>query len=69
MIWLECWGNGTTREKKFRDIAYATFLAIDKEELVKWHDKIFDLFLSCMETYKNLDNKADINDIKRGICS
>lgn len=46
-------------------IACATFLTMDKEELEKWYDKIFDMFLSCMEISKYLSNKVDIDNIKK----
>ena len=48
-------------------IACATFLKMDEDELEKWYDKIFDMFLSCMEIYKYLNNKADIDNIKKGM--
>lgn len=59
--------SGVRHNVEKDSIACTTFLTMDKEEQVKWYDKIFDMFLSCMEIYKYLNNKADIDNIKRGI--
>lgn len=48
-------------------IACATFLQMDNVELEKWYDRIFDMFLSCMEISRYLDFKSDVDNIKRGI--
>ena len=61
--------SGVRHNVEKDSIACATFLTMDKEELEKWYDKIFDMFLSCMEIYKYLSNKVDIDNIKKGICT
>lgn len=48
-------------------IACATFLAMNDQELERWYDKIFNMFLSCVIIAKYLDDKKEIEDIKRGI--
>lgn len=48
-------------------IACATFLQMDNDELEKWYDRIFDMFLSCMEISRYLEIKSDVDNIKRGI--
>lgn len=47
-------------------IACATFLTMQKNELEKWYDRIFDLFLSCMVIERYLGSKVDIDNIKKG---
>lgn len=61
--------SGVRHNVEKDSIACATFLTMDKEEVEKWYDKIFDMFLSCMEIYKYLSNKVDIDNLKKGICT
>lgn len=48
-------------------IACATFMAMNDSKLENWYDKIFNMFLSCVVIAKYLDDKKEIDDIKRGI--
>lgn len=48
-------------------IACATFLQMDTEQLEGWYDRMFNMFLSCMEIGKYLNYKSEVDNIKRGI--
>ena len=46
-------------------IACATFNKMNPEELEEWYDKIFNMFLSCMVIKTYLEDKPDIDAIKK----
>lgn len=48
-------------------IASVTFLKMTPDELEKWYDKTYAMFLSCMVTSAYLDIKPEIKQIKQAV--